>query len=556
MATSGRYLYSWFGLSLPFTQHGIVLAQTFVAMPFLVVTVEGAFRTADRGLEEAAATLGAARLRIFSRVTLPLVVPSLVAGSVLCWARALGEFGATVLFGGNTPGTTQTMTTPGAGRVPEPARGRGRAEPAAHAARRRDPGRAAGQVAASDRQFMTLSFAASVALDEFSLDVAVEAAAGEVVAVLGPNGAGKSTLLRSIAGLLAVDSGRVELDGTVLDDPARRVFVPPEHRRIGVVFQDHRLFPHLRVLDNVAFGLRSRGVARGPARAAAAQWLGRLDLAELARRRPGQLSGGQAQRVALARALACEPAALLLDEPLAALDVQTRAEVQGELREHLAGFAGPTLLVTHDPVEALLLAARIVVLERGRVAQQGAPAEITSRPATPYVARLVGMNLYAGRAAGGAVALDGGGTLAVPDAADGRVLVALRPSALTVYTQEPHESSARNLWPATITALAPLGDRIRITAAWEQTVFADVTPRPWPSSAWLPARRCGSAPRPPTSSPTRRRSAADPWQAERRARHHRAVLGRGPARCRARRGNGVGRHRSATCATSSAPGPN
>jgi molybdate transport system ATP-binding protein len=330
-------------------------------------------------------------------------------------------------------------------------------------------------VAAPDREFMTLAVAASVARGEFTLDVAVPAGAGEVVAVLGPNGAGKSTLLRAVAGLLAVDSGRIELDGTVLDDPARRVFVPPEQRRIGVVFQDHRLFPHLRVLDNVAFGLRARGVARAPARAAAARWLRRLDLAELARRRPGQLSGGQAQRVALARALAWEPAALLLDEPLAALDVQTRAEVQGELREHLAGFGGPTLLVTHDPIEALLLAARIVVLERGRVVQQGTPAEITSRPATPYVARLVGMNLYAGRAAGGVVALDGGGTLYVPDAGDGRVLVALRPSALTVYAQEPHESSARNLWPATITALAPLGDRIRITAAWRQTVFVDVT---------------------------------------------------------------------------------
>jgi molybdate transport system ATP-binding protein len=335
---------------------------------------------------------------------------------------------------------------------------------------------------------MTLTFAATVARDAFTLDVSVEAVAGEVVAVLGPNGAGKSTLLRAVSGLVGVDSGRIELDGHVLDDPARRAFVAPEQRRIGMVFQDHRLFPHLRVLDNVAFGLRARGVPRTPARATAAQWLERLGLSELARRRPGQLSGGQAQRVALARALACDPSALLLDEPLAALDVQTRAEVQGELREHLAGFSGPTLLVTHDPIEALLLASRIVVLERGRVAQQGSPAEITSRPATPYVARLVGMNLYAGRAAGGIVALDGGGTLVVPDAGDGRVLVALRPSALTVYTEEPHAGSARNLWPATITALAPLGDRIRLTAAGEQTVFVDVTASAVAELALAPGR--------------------------------------------------------------------
>jgi molybdate transport system ATP-binding protein len=322
---------------------------------------------------------------------------------------------------------------------------------------------------------MTLVFAAAVTRDAFTLDVAISADPGEVVAVLGPNGAGKSTLLRAAAGLLGVDTGRIELDGVVLDDPDSATFVVPERRRIGVVFQDHRLFPHLRVLDNVAFGLRSRGVPRVQARAEAATWLDRLDLAKLSRRRPSQLSGGQAQRVALARALACEPAALLLDEPLAALDVQTRAEVQGELREHLAGFQGPTLFVTHDPIEALLLASRIVVLEQGRVAQQGTPAEITSRPATPYVARLVGMNLYAGRSSRGVVALDGGGTLVVQDAVDGRVLVALRPSALTVYAEEPHASSARNIWQARIAALAPLGDRIRLTATADQTVFVDVT---------------------------------------------------------------------------------
>jgi molybdate transport system ATP-binding protein len=322
---------------------------------------------------------------------------------------------------------------------------------------------------------MTLVFAAAVTRGAFTLDVAISADPGEVVAVLGPNGAGKSTLLRAAAGLLGVDTGRIELDGVVLDNPDSATFVVPERRRIGVVFQDHRLFPHLRVLDNIAFGLRSRGMPRAQARAAAGKWLDRLDLAKLSRRRPSQLSGGQAQRVALARALACEPAALLLDEPLAALDVQTRAEVQGELREHLAGFQGPTLFVTHDPIEALLLASRIVVLEQGRVAQQGTPAEITSRPATPYVARLVGMNLYAGRSSRGVVALDGGGTLVVPDAVDGRVLVALRPSALTVYAEEPHASSARNIWQARITALAPLGDRIRLTAAADQTVFVDVT---------------------------------------------------------------------------------
>jgi molybdate transport system ATP-binding protein len=322
---------------------------------------------------------------------------------------------------------------------------------------------------------MTLRFAAEVSRGEFLLRADVTATPGEVVALLGPNGAGKTTLLRAAAGLLAVDSGTVLLDGTVLDDPGRGVFVPPERRRIGVVFQEHRLFPHLRVLDNVAFGLRAQGIGRAAAHAAARDWLDRLALDQLVRRRPVRLSGGQSQRVALARALACQPRALLLDEPLAALDVQTRAEVQGELREHLAAFAGPAVLVTHDPVEALLLASRLVILERGAIVQEGSPAEITGRPATGYVARLVGMNLYAGHARHGVVTLDGGGTLTVGEAVDGRVLVAVRPSALTVHTDAPEHSSARNVWTGTVSALAPLGDRIRITVRGPQPILADVT---------------------------------------------------------------------------------
>jgi len=322
---------------------------------------------------------------------------------------------------------------------------------------------------------MTLQVRACVTLGEFRLDAELQAGAGEVVALLGPNGAGKSTMLRAAAGLLRLDAGTVALDGQVLDDPAAGIFVEARRRRIGVVFQDHRLFPHLRVLDNVAFGLRARGLGRAPAREQAAGWLDRLGVGDLARRRPGELSGGQAQRVALARALASEPAALLLDEPLAALDVQTRAEVQGELREHLGTFAGPTVLVTHDPIEALLLADRIVVLECGRIVQDGSAAEITSRPLTNYVARLVGVNLYAGSAAGHRVALDGGGELAIADPADGPVLVAVRPSAITVHAAEPLGSSARNVWSGRIGALAPLGDRVRVTVHAAQTCTVDVT---------------------------------------------------------------------------------
>ncbi|MCU1659107.1 MAG: transporter ATP-binding protein [Pseudonocardiales bacterium] len=320
-----------------------------------------------------------------------------------------------------------------------------------------------------------LHVCATVERGAFRLDADVGAEPGEVVGVLGPNGAGKSTLLRAIAGLTPVTTGRIVLGEDVLDDADRGIFRRPEQRPVGVVFQNYRLFPHLTVRANVAFAARCRGMRRGPAGHVADGWLRRLALTDFADRKPAQLSGGQAQRVALARALAADPDLLLLDEPLAALDVQTHAEVQGELRAHLADFPGPTLFVTHDPIEALLLASRIVILEQGLITQQGTPTEITSRPRTPYVARLVGMNLYAGHASAGVVALDGGGVLVAPDAADGRVLVALRPSALTVYAEEPHASSARNIWPASITALAPLGDRIRLTAVGAQTVFADVT---------------------------------------------------------------------------------
>jgi molybdate transport system ATP-binding protein len=322
---------------------------------------------------------------------------------------------------------------------------------------------------------MTLRFDATVERGTFRLDAQIEVKPGEVLAVLGPNGAGKSTLLRAIAGLLAVQSGTIALADVVFDDAARSIFVPAERRNLGLMFQDHRLFPHLRVVDNIAFGLRSRGVARAVAQDVAHEWIARLGIDDLASRHPQQLSGGQAQRVALARALASAPGALLLDEPLAALDAQTRAEVQAELREHLAAFDGPTLLVTHDPLDALLLATRIVVIERGAVAQHGTPAEVSSRPVTSYVARMVGVNLYRGRASGGTVALDGGGEIAATDAPDGRVFVAVRPSAFTVHIEHPHGISARIVWAGTVRSMTPLADRIRLTVDGPQPVIVDVT---------------------------------------------------------------------------------
>lgn len=256
---------------------------------------------------------------------------------------------------------------------------------------------------------MSLEAHVSVTLGALDLDVALEVATGEVVAVVGPNGAGKTTLLRALAGLVPLAGGRVVLDGAVLEDPSTGAWVPTEQRPIGYVFQDYLLFPHLSVLENVAFGLRCRGTDRRGARTTAQSWLERLDLADHAGDRPGALSGGQAQRVALARALATRPRLLLLDEPLAALDAATRLDVRAHLRRHLSTFDGARLLVTHDPVEAMVLADRLVVVEAGRVVQTGTPTEISRRPRSPYVARLVGLNLLRGRGRGGRIRLVGGG---------------------------------------------------------------------------------------------------------------------------------------------------
>lgn len=235
-----------------------------------------------------------------------------------------------------------------------------------------------------------LAINASVAVGGFRADYELEVQPGEVLAVLGPNGAGKSTLLRAIAGLAALERGTLELDGHLAEEAPGGVRLSVRDRQLGVVFQDYVLFDHLSALDNVAFGLRARGVGRGEARRAAADWLERLGIPELASRRPAQLSGGQAQKVALARALTTSPRVLLLDEPLAALDIESRSEVRAELRRVLAGFGGAALVVTHDPGDAAALADRIAIVERGAITQLGTPEALAAGPATAYVAALVG----------------------------------------------------------------------------------------------------------------------------------------------------------------------
>ncbi|MEI4273992.1 ABC transporter ATP-binding protein [Klenkia sp. LSe6-5] len=330
---------------------------------------------------------------------------------------------------------------------------------------------------------MTLRAHVVVRRGALLVDVDLTVPPGQVLAVLGPNGAGKSTVLRVLAGLLPPGGGRVVIGDDLWDSPERHV--PAHERSLGVVFQDHLLFPHLSTTDNVAFGLRTRGVRRAEARRTAGEWLRRVGLEGFGDRRPTQLSGGQAQRAALARALVGEPRLLLLDEPLSALDARTRLTVRAELRRHLAEFAGCTVLVSHDPVDAMALADRVVVVEDGRVVQEGTPAEVARAPRTDYVARLVGLSLLSGTATGTTVELDGGGRVATGEVAAGPVFVAVRPETVSLYLSRPH-GSPRNVWALVLAGATPHGPTVRCDLEGEVSLTADVTATAFAELGLLP----------------------------------------------------------------------
>lgn len=522
----GPWLEDTFGVTLPFHTAGAVMAATFVSMPFLVISLEGTLAGLRPRYEETAASLGASPVRVFRTVTLPMVAPGLAAGAALTWARALGEFGATITFAGNLPGETQTLPL----RVylllqdsPEAAtsvsllllviamgmlialRGRwtgatvsGTSAKSAPPPQAWEPGARepdtwppadgahgesgdtgeVGEVEGADADGTTGPGSAErwSLRSEFSgfTRLTLDADAGTTLAVVGPNGAGKTTLLRALLGLTPRAHASLTLGGRDVTS------LPPHRRDVAWVPQDGALFPHLNALANTAYGLRAHGHPRAEARSEAQRWLDRLGVGHLAHRKPGQLSGGQAQRVALARALASRPRLLLLDEPLAALDQTTRAHVRHTLRQHLASFGGVCLIVTHDPVEAVSLAERVLVLQDGRAVQDAAPAEVTRNPRSPWVARMLGRNAWSGQSVDVGVQLPGGARIvaAEPLGESGRpTLAIIAPEAVSLHRERPC-GSPRNVWSGRVREITAVGSRlrVRVTSREAPDLVAEVTP--------------------------------------------------------------------------------
>ncbi len=582
----GQHL-SVLGVEVAFTTTAVVMSQTFVALPFLVLSLEGSLRTHDARYEEVAATLGASPTTVLRRVTLPLVLPGLVSGAVLAFARALGEFGATITFAGALQGVTQTLpleiylqrsadpdaavalslllvvvavivtaavhggpfgTQARLGGAGSSGAGDGGLEGGLDDGRSTGDGRVGaegaedlaegggaghprpGRTSPSTGEPVTLGVRVRLAERGVDLDLTVEP--GQVVAILGPNGAGKSTVLQAVTGLLPhrphhgrragarrtvrprpdgaapgprtgppaaaptpwppADELRVTVDGEVLTDTAHGLSVPPRRRGVGWLTQRPLLFGHLDAADNVAFGLRARGVPRRAARADARERLDAFGAGPLATRRPGALSGGQAQRVSITRALATDPRVLLLDEPLASLDVGVAQQVRRVLHDAQRAAPRTTLLVTHDLLDVLLLADRAVVLEGGRVVEDGPAREVLTRPRSRFAARLAGINLLAGSTTeDGGLLLDGSLTVqgVVADATDlvpgGPAVAVFEPRAVAIHRAAP-SGSPRNAFAVTITSIEPHGQLFR---AWGEVtgprevrdavghLAADLTPR-------------------------------------------------------------------------------
>jgi molybdate transport system ATP-binding protein len=318
-----------------------------------------------------------------------------------------------------------------------------------------------------------MSLHIEAAFSDRDVDVSLEVGGGEVVAVLGPNGAGKSSVLAAIAGVARPDRGRATLDDEVLFDLEQGAWRPAHTRGTALLAQDPLLFPHLSVMDNVAFGPRSAGRTRSESHAAAMTWLGEVDAVELADRKPSGLSGGQAQRIAVARALAAEPRLLLLDEPMAALDITVVPAMRQVLKRVLAGRSA--IIVTHEVLDALLLADRVLVMEGGRIVEDGPTKDVLARPRSTFGADIAGLNLMRGTWAGGAVRTPEGAMvsgLSEQPLSDGQDAVAVfSPSAVGVYV-EPPVGSPRNVFASAIRELEPRGAQVRVRT---DELSADVT---------------------------------------------------------------------------------
>ncbi len=406
------------GVTIVFSWPATVLAATVIAFPLMYRTALGALEQVNPTLLEAARTLGASEPRIFRRILLPLAAPGVLAGTILAFARALGEFGATLMLAGNIPGRTQTLPLaiysaaesdnmrPAAlwvalivalslaiirllhreSRVRLRHRRQNIAQPLA-ASVPTEPLQIPAHPPQPQPRSPALEMDVTRPLDSFTLHIHLRATRG-AVGLLGASGAGKSMTLRLIAGVASAASGRIALNGVVLYDSEARINLPPAQRRIGIVFQDYALFPHMTVAENIAFGLHALPPAERNRRVQ--HQLARMGIAHLAHRYPGEISGGERQRTAIARSMAVEPAALLLDEPFAALDPHLRRHLEGQLREALAGFNGAILFVTHDMEEAFRFCTDLLVLDRGQVIASGPRQQLFDAPRTVTAARLTG----------------------------------------------------------------------------------------------------------------------------------------------------------------------
>ncbi len=485
------------GISIAFSTTAVVLAQVFVSMPFLVVTLEAALRSRERQAERMARTLGAGSLTVLVRITLPLVAPALARGTALALGRALGEFGATLTFAGSLEGTTRTMPLAiyleresdadtamalavvlvvtsalvvGLTALPGGWIYRLRTWAERQLFKKIDETGAVNskpsQLAAPTTPGSKIELVAK--LPERSIDNArLEVSPGQFLTLIGPNGCGKSTLCLMIAGLLRTQ-GYLKIADKTLDEPGwRGTFVSPGKRPVALLAQNPGIFTHMSVLDNVAFGPRCQGQGRRRARQRAWQELHAVGASHLAYRQGGELSGGQAARVALARALATSPQVLVLDEPMAALDVQARSQLRARLRERTRARAITVVMVSHDLVDIASLSDAVAVMDAGQLITQGPTAEVLSTPSTEFVASLTGASLLNGTLAGDEATpqlkLGKGVSLRLaqwPQANDdepawqvgAKAVALINPDAIALYPQQP-KGSPRNVIPVTVSSL-------------------------------------------------------------------------------------------------------